>query len=225
MILVAAILAATAPFLDEAELKRQYDATSVYAIYNTKSADEYTNTQNPLAAVMGVCKHYGKLPPAAAKMQKDKQGGDKEWIRVLNKLVKSAGLRDANFGQLNKWKTNFSRHFKLKDAKKDLVEVENELTFRSEAKRIEAWLSEKSPVLWVREATGDEQDDDNKRINGGKPFPLTIALIDGVDDEGRYHVVWPRGNDRRYKNVKNGWYKPQDLFYDVKRSILIYWRP
>ena len=50
-------------------------------------------------------------------------------------------------------------------------------------------------------------------------------LIDGMNDDGEFHVVWPRGHDRRYKEIKSGWHKPSDLFYDVNRSVLIYWRP
>jgi len=213
------------PFLDEAEFKRHYDETSVYAIYNTKSADRYTKTQNPLAAMMGLCKYYGKLPQSVQKDFKGRLETDKDWVRALNKLAKSCGLRDENFGNMGKWRSNLVKTLKLKDARKDLVEVENELTFVKEKAHLKEWLGAKMPVMWVREATGEEQDDANRRINGGKPFPLTIALIDGLDDGGKCHVVWPRGNDRRYKHLKNGWYEPSELFYDVNRSVLIYWRP
>lgn len=223
--ILAAVLALIAPFLNKAELKTYYDETSVYAIYNTKNADKYTKTQNPIAALMGLCKYYGKLPQQVAKNAKGKLETDKDWIRELNKFAKAAGLRDDDFGKISKWKTNLTRTLKLKDVKKDLVEVENELVFKKEDKHLRESLEGKMPVLWVREATCMEQDDPNKRINGGKPFPLTIALIDGIDDEGKIHVVWPRGNDRRYKEIKNGWYKPSELFYDVNRSVLIYWRP
>ena len=225
MILAAILAVAATPFLNEAALKNHYDATSVYAIYNTKNADKYTKTQNPLAAVMGVCKHYGKLPQGVTKGAKGKLETDKEWIRELNKFTKLAGLRDDDFGNLGKWKSNLAKTLRLKDVRKDFVEVENELTFVKEAPHLKEWLSARMPVMWVREATCQEQDDTNRRINGGKPFPLTIALIDGMNDHGEFHVVWPRGCDRRYKHIKNGWHKPADLFYDVNRSVLIYWRP
>lgn len=221
----AVILATVLPFLNEAELKGYYDATSVYAIYSTKSADTYTKSQNPLAAMMGVCKYYGKLPQSVTKNAKGKVDDDKAWIRELNKLTKSAGLRDNDFGNIGKWKSNLGKTLKFKDVKKDIVEVENEQILNREKPHLKEWLSAKQPVMWVREATGDDQDDINKRINGGKPFPLTIALIDGVNDNGEYHIVWPRGHDRRYKHIKNGWYKLPDLFYDVNRSVLVYWRP
>lgn len=213
------------PFLNEAEFKRYYDETSVYAIYNTKNADKYTKTQNPIAVMMGLCKYYSNLPTSVQKELKGKPETDKDWIRALNKLAKASGLRDDNFGNMGKWRSNFVKTLKLRDARKDLVEVENNLTFDKEKAHIEEWLGAKMPVMWVREATGDEQDDDNRRINGGKAFPLTVALIDGVNESGEYHVIWPRGNDRRYKHLKNGWYKITDLFYDVNRSVLIYWRP
>lgn len=223
---LAAILLATVPFLDEAQLKSHYDASSVYAIYNTHSSEVYTETQNPIAAIMGVCKHYGRLPNGAEKLVRGKVESDKDWIRALNKWTRLAGLRDDNFGKLPRWKTMLSRTMKVRDPKRDIVEVENQLTFRKEAAHLREWMDARQPVLWVREAiAGEEQDDTNRRINGGKPFPLTIALIDGIDDEGRIHVVWPRGNDRRYKEIKSGWHLPEDLFYDVNRSILIYWRP
>ena len=225
MVLAAILAVLATPFLNEAALKEYYDATSIYAIYNTKNADKYTKTQNPLAAVMGICKHYGKLPQSVEKNAKTKPQSDKDWIRELNKFVKAAGLRDNDFGNIGKWKSNLGKTFKFKDVRKDVVEVENELTFDKERSHLKEWLVAKMPVMWVREATGDEQDDINKRINGGKPFPLTIALIDGMNDEGEFHVVWPRGNDRRYKHLKNGWYKVTELFYDVNRSVLIYWRP
>lgn len=223
--ILAAILAVAMPFLNEAELKGYYDSTSVYAIYNTKNADVYTKTQNPLAAMMGVCKHYGKLPHGVAKGAKGTLETDKDWIRELNKFTKLAGLRDNDFGKIDKWKSNLAKTLKFKDVRKDVVEVENELTFEKEGHHLGEWLKGKMPVMWVREATHDEQDDINRRINGGKPFPLTIALIDGMNDSGEFHFVWPRGHDRRYKHLKNGWYKPSDLFYDVNRSVLIYWRP
>jgi hypothetical protein len=223
--MLAAIFAMVMPFLNEADLKEYYDATSVYAIYNTRSADKYTKTQNPLAAVMGICKHYGKLPQSVTKSSKGKLDSDKEWIRELNKVTKLAGLRDNDFGNIGKWKSNLGKTLKFQDVRRDVVEVENNLTFVKEEKHLKEWLEKKMPVMWVREATGDEQDDENRRINGGKPFPLTIALIDGVNDNGEYHVVWPRGNDRRYKHIKSGWHNVSNLFYDVNRSVLIYWRP
>lgn len=222
---LAVILATVLPFLNETEIKGYYDATSVYAIYNTKNADTYTKTQNPLAAMMGICKYYGKLPQSVTKNAKGKLEGDKAWIRELNKLTKSAGLRDNDFGNIGKWKSNLGKTLKFKDVKRDIVEVEDDLTFVKEKSHLKEWLEAKMPVMWVREATGDEQDDVNKRINGGKPFPLTVALIDGMNDDGEFHVVWPRGHDRRYKHIKNGWYKIPELFYDVNRSVLIYWRP
>lgn len=214
-----------APFLDEATFKACYRDTSVYAIYNTHDEATYTKTQNPLAAVAGLCIYYGKMPAAATKDRHGKETDGKTRFRLLNKLTREAGLRDENFGKLASWKSKFLRQFKLKDANKDFVEVKNELTFAAEEKHLKAWLAEKQAVLWVRASTGDEQDDDNKRINGGKPFPLTIALIDGWREGGEIHVVWPRGNDRRYKHIQNGWHKPEELFYDVKQSVLIYWRP
>lgn len=223
--ILAAILAVAVPFLNEAELKGYYDSTSVYAIYNTKNADVYTKTQNPLAAMMGVCKHYGRLPYGVTKGAKGKLETDKEWIRELNRFTKLAGLRDNDFGNIAKWKSNLGKTLKLKDSRKAVVEVESNLTFAGEERHLKEWLDGKMPVMWVREATRDEQDDTNKRINGGKPFPLTIALIDGLNDDGELHVVWPRGHDRRYKDIKSGWHKPSDLFYDVNRSVLIYWRP
>ena len=213
------------PFLNEADLKAYYDATSVYAIYNTKNADVYTKTQNPLAVMMGVCKYYGKLPQSAAKSAKGKLETDKDWIRELNKFTKLAGLRDDDFGNIAKWKSNLGKTLRFKDTRTDIVEVENDLTFATEASHIREWVENRQPVMWIREATHYEQDDTNKRINGGKPFPLTIALIDGINELGEIHVVWPRGNDRRYKHIKNGWHKVTDLFYDVNRSVLIYWRP
>ena len=225
MILAAILAIAAVPFLNEAALKDYYDATSVYAIYNTKNADKYTKTQNPLAAMMGICKHYGKLPSSVTKNAKGKLETDKDWIRELNKLSKSAGLRDNDFGNIGKWKSNLGKTLKFGDVRRDIVEVESNLTFDKEKSHLKEWLGNKMPVMWVREATGDEQDDVNKRINGGKPFPLTIALLDGMNDDGEFHVVWPRGNDRRYKHLKNGWYNVSELFYDVNRSVLIYWRP
>ena len=226
MTILCTIIAAVVPFLDEPQLKKYYSASSVYAIYNTKNEDVYTETQNPVAALMGVCRHYGKLPEAARKFNRQKSDDDKAWFSALNKFAKLAGLRDDNFGQISKWKTMLSRTMKVKDARKDIVEVENELAFKKEELHLRSWLEARQPVLWVREAiAGEEQDDDNRRINGGKPFPLTVVLIDGERDGGEYHFVWPRGNDRRYKDIKSGWHKPIDLFYDVNRSILIYWRP
>ena len=220
------IQAEQAPFLDEAMFKACYRDTSVYAIYNTHDEGLYTKTQNPLAAVAGLCKHYDKMPAAAMKDFHGKEVDDKTRFRLVNKITREAGLRDDNFGKLASWKSRFLRQFKLKDANKDFVEVKNDLTFKAEEKHLKAFLAEKQAVLWVREAcAGEEQDDDNRRINGGKSFPLTVALIDGWRESGEIHVVWPRGCDRRYKHIQNGWHQPGELFYDVKQSVLIYWRP
>ena len=216
------------PLLNEQALKADYTASGAYAIYNTNSVERYTKTQNPLAAVWALSKYYHRLPKAALKEYRGKPvESEEDWKRPLNKFVRLAGLYQGEFGKLASWRSGFTRYFQLRDIRKDFVEVKVWQDLKKELPHLKAALDKKEPVMWIREGTGEFTDLQKKLTHGDKPFPLTIALIDGYNDEGKIHIVWPKGWDRRYKTIKSGWFPVDDdsAFYDVKNSFLVYWRP
>ena len=229
--MIALLLAAILPLLDEPSLKTIYTGTSIYTMYNTNSVSRCTRTQDPLAAMIGLGEYYGRIPLGARKFGKAEPASTlKERAKVFNKFVRAAGFNDDTFDKFPKWKSRANAFLKFKDMNHDCVEVADAAALEKHIPAIKKSLEAKAPVLWVRESDlGYEgeiiTDSTGKTVNGGKPFPLTLALIDGLDDDGKLHVVWPKGWDRRYKDVKSGYHAASELFREVTRTALLFWRP
>ena len=54
-------------------------------------------------------------------------------------------------------------------------------------------------------------------------YPLDIAIIDGYNAVGEWHVTFPLGSDRN--TVPSGYFKPEQLMISVTDALLFFYRP
>ena len=109
-----------------------------------------------------------------------------------------------------------AKALKIKDPRKAFVEVKTADDLARQKDAIRAWL-DLSQVVWlVRE--NDFMPDVTERR-----YPLDIALIDGVDASGRWHISFLLGSDRN--TVPSGYYGPERLMLKVTNAVLFYYRP
>ena len=55
-----------------------------------------------------------------------------------------------------------------------------------------------------------------------RPFGLSWVIIDGVNEGGKFHLVYPRKHDRDFKKRKSGWYSLDVLLESVENARIIF---
>ena len=96
------------------------------------------------------------------------------------------------------------------------MQVKTAAALERERESIKSSL-DKSQIVWlVRE--NDFMPDVTERR-----YPLDVALIDGYNAAGDWHVTWPIGTDRNTK--PSGYFKAAELMVSVTDAVLFYYRP
>lgn len=197
-------------------------------------ADLYFNSANAIIALMSLGVYYGRQPGEA-------KGGDRpvdvrqvhthpsdsrpefrmeafeSYLKAMRELAERSGLRAKKFGKLATWTKVCAKELGVMDSKKAFVPVSNVSAFDAQKDAIKAWIDKSQPVLLVRENTF--MPDVTHEI-----YPLDIAIIDGYDEEGEWHVTFPLGRDRGSK-TPSGYISSKALYVSVREAVLIFYRP
>lgn len=194
--------------------------------------DQVRDTANPILTLMSLAAYYHSVPadrsrgrklnPARIHTFPSESRPASRMVEVealhqqMAKLSSAAGLRQKEFGNEKKWVRQCAQALNIKDPKNCFFFVDSTSIKQYEAK-IKDWLISSQPVLLVRE---------NKLIAEETEvyYPLDIAIIDGLSEEGAYHVVFPCGEDRGMERP-TGYYTLNSLFDWVEKSCLLFYRP
>lgn len=219
------------PLLSDRIINNFYITRWFYSI----DADQWFDSASPIIALMSTGVYYGAHPGGVPKGVK---GGGINMRRVhtnpsegrpskrmvefeayysaMKNLAQESGLRNHSFDKLPKWIAKCGKALKVKDLKKTFVQVKTAAALEREREKIKASL-DKSQIVWlVRE--NDFMPDVTERR-----YPLDVALIDGYNAAGDWHVTWPIGTDRNTK--PSGYFKAAELMVSVTDAVLFYYRP
>ena len=194
---------------------------------------QWYNSASSIIALMSTGVYYGSQPGGVAKGAKAldvrrvhthpgearpdfRMAPFEAYFDAMKGVAQASGLRERAFGKLPDWMKRCARELKVKDPKKAFTPVKNATELERERDAIRAWLDRAQPVWLVRE--NDFMPDVTERR-----YPLDVALIDGVDASGRWHVTFPLGTDRN--TVPSGYFDPERLMLRVTNAVLFYYRP
>jgi M6 family metalloprotease-like protein len=133
-------------------------------------------------------------------------------VALCANLAKDSAMTGSEFKEdFNK---NFLKYFKIKTSRSSSNKPIETL--------LKDQLSEVGPKILKSLISG------NPVLIGQAPalsspiqYGLSWVLIDGINDKGQYHLIYPGGKDRQYKR-KAGWHKWDTLFEGVKEAR-IFW--
>lgn len=201
--------------------------------FTVNPADLYFDSANPIIALMSLGVYYGAQPGGVAKGGKPleirqvhtnpgesrpgfRMAAFEAYFNAMKGVARHSGLRAKNFGNVAAWQKNCAKELKIKD-RKTFVSVPDAAAFDAQRAAVKAWIDKSQPVLLIRE---------NKLMPEvtHEIYPLDIAIIDGYDEDGAWHVTFPLGRDRG-SNVRNGYYTSEALYVSVADAQLLFYRP
>lgn len=194
---------------------------------------QWFNSASTIISLMSTGVYYGSQPGGVAKGGKGiemrkvhthptegRPGFRMEpfeaYFGAMKNLAESSGLRARSFGKLPDWTRQCAKALKIKDMKKAFTEVKTAAELKGEADMIRKWLDLSQPVWLIRENDFMPEVTDRR-------YPLDVALIDGINAEGEWHVTFPLGTDRN--TVSSGYYDAETLMLKVTDAVLLYYRP
>ncbi len=128
-----------------------------------------------------------------------------ECIRLSQAAKMNTGAFPAGFDR------EFAKVFGLKVTTKDKpVQPFAQKDIAAFIPQIKKSLAEAKPVLVAQESIPLSP----------RPHGLSWVIIDGCEGEDRFHLDFPRGNDRDFK-TKSGWHTLDTLFKDVNRAYIL----
>lgn len=138
------------------------------------------------------------------------------YFTAMKRIANTSGLREKSFGKMADWQKRMVKELKIKDAKKAFVQVKTAADLDQQKAAVKAWLDKSQPVWLVRENDFMPEVTDRR-------YPLDVALIDGYDEDGLWHVTFPLGTDR--DTVGSGYYDAKKLMISVTDAVLFFYRP
>ncbi|MGN0855646.1 MAG: hypothetical protein ACI4R9_09040 [Kiritimatiellia bacterium] len=194
---------------------------------------QWCNSASTILSLMSTGVYYGSQPGGVAKGGKGiemrkvhthpnegRPGFRMEpfeaYFSAMKSLADAAGLRARTFGKLPEWTRRCAKALKIKDVKKAFVEVRTADDLKKSADAIRKWLDLSQPVWLIRENDFMPEVTDRR-------YPLDVALIDGVNAAGKWHVTFPLGTDRN--TVPSGYYDAETLMIKVTNAVLFFYRP
>ena len=201
--------------------------------FSVNPEDLYYNSANPIIALMSLGVYYGSQPGGVAKGEKAleirqvhthpsesrpgfRMSAFESYFGAMKGLAARSGLRAKKFGKIAAWQKTCAQELKIKD-KKAFVPARDAAAFDAQREAVKAWVDKSQPVLLVRE--NKFMPDVTHEI-----YPLDIAIIDGYDESGSWHVTFPLGGDRGSK-TKSGFYSSETLYVSVEDALLMFYRP
>ena len=202
--------------------------------FRVNPEDLYFDSASTIISLMSLGVYYGAMPGGTAKGAKPlavrevhtnpsesrpgfRMAPFEAYFGAMKGLANRSGLRAKKFGKLAEWQKTCARELKIKDPKKAFVSVPTAADLTAHKAEIKAWVDKSQPVLLVRE---------NKLMPDitHEIYPLDIALIDGYDADGRWHVTFPLGSDRGSK-LGSGCHPDETLYTSVTDALLLFYRP
>lgn len=194
---------------------------------------QWFNSASTIISLMSTGVYYGVQPGGPAKGGKgidvrrvhthptegrpgSRMGEFEAYFGAMKELANASGLRDRDFGKLPAWIKKCAKKLKVKDTKKAFVEVKTAAELEKQKAAVKSWLDNSQPVWLVRANDFMPQVTDRR-------YPLDIAIIDGYNAVGEWHVTFPLGSDRN--TVPSGYYKPEQLMISVTDALLFFYRP
>ncbi len=209
-----------------------YYITRWYSTVNP--ADLYYNSASAILSLMSLGVYYGVQPGGAAKGSRPldvrqvhtnpsesrpsfRMEAFESYFAAMKGLAERSGLRAKKFEKMSAWVKACAKELKIKDVKTAFVPAKDAAAFDAQKEAVKRWIDQSRPVLLVRE---------NTFMPGvtHEIFPLDVALIDGYDESGAWHVAFPLGSDRGSK-TKSGFHTSDTLYVSVTDAVLLFYRP
>ena len=202
--------------------------------FTVNPEDLYFNSANPIIALMSLGVYYGAQPGGVAKGVKApdirqvhtnpsemrpgfRMEAFEAYFNAMKDVAGRSGLRAKTFGKIAAWQKVCTKELKIKDVKKAFAAVKDAAAFDAQKSAVKAWIDMSQPVLLIRE---------NKLMPEvtHEIYPLDIAIIDGYDESGAWHVTFPLGCDRGV-GPRDGYYTSETLYVSVTDALLFFYRP
>lgn len=136
----------------------------------------------------------------------------------MRSVAVAAGLCNHRFGDFKTWARTCASRLKIPSPGTNIIRVSPQ-DIETHAPRIKEWLRHAQPVLLVRESKQTVWEITHIT------WPLDIAILDGFNANGQFHVAFPLGSDRGNKHRMSGYYSLPDLLLDTTDSCLMFYRP
>ena len=203
--------------------------------FDSIDADMYCASANAPIALMSLGCYYGTMPGRKLKDEKPLVVRDVhtnpsdsrpkfrmesfgKCLERAERVATEGGLMDRKFEKFGKWRGRCAKALGIKEAAKAFVHTDTVEALDAERPKVKEWLDESKPVLLIRE---------NKLMPGitSHIFPLDIAIIDGYDEDGKWHIYFPLGVDRGMDDRPNGYYSSDELLTSAVDAYMLYWAP
>ena len=133
-------------------------------------------------------------------------------VSTADNISKATGMTASKFDK--DFDKNFIKAFKLKNplgSRKGPIEPFSKETIDELSPRIIKSLIMGEPVIIAQEPT----------LSSPIQYGLSWVIIDGVNEKGQFHLVYPAGKDRQYKR-KTNWYSLDTLLIGVSKAKIIW---
>jgi len=196
--------------------------------------DLYFHSANPIIALMSLGVYYGTMPGGIEKGKKPfdvrkvhtdpsasrpkfRMSAFEAYFKAMKTVAARSGLMEKRFDKMREWQTACAKELKIKDPKAVFVSAPDQAAFDAQKALVKSWIDQSQPVLLVRE--NRFMPDVTYEI-----YPLDIALIDGYDEEGAWHVTFPLGFDRGSK-MGSAYLSSEEIYVSVTDALLMFYRP
>ena len=209
--------------------------------FQVRGDEMYFDSASSIIALMEMGSYYGAVPGGAPKGGKPLEirrahtnpstsrpdfrlTEYEQYYKAMLALANSSGLRNGKFGKFADWRKKCAAALKIKDPAKAFVQVKTTDDLDKLKDAILASLAKSEPVWVVRE---------NHMMPGVTDclYPLDVAIIDGVNAEGEWHVVFPLGADRAHgmhgdaTPHRTGYHSSATLLESTSGACVMFWKP
>lgn len=133
-------------------------------------------------------------------------------VSFADQLARATGMTASKFEK--DFDKNFIKAFDLKNppgSRKGPIEPYNKENISELIPRILQSLVNSEPPVIVQEPM----------LSSPVQYGLSWVIIDGINEKGQLHLLFPNGKDRQYRR-KDGWYSPETLLEGVKEARIIW---
>ena len=133
-------------------------------------------------------------------------------VSTSDRISKATGMISSKFDK--DFDKNFIKAFKLRNplgSRKGPIEAFTKEAIKELSPRIIKSLVLSEPVVIAQEP----------KLSSPIQYGLSWVIIDGVNESGKFHLVYPGGKDRQYRR-KTGWYSLETLLEGVNKAKIIW---
>ena len=133
-------------------------------------------------------------------------------VSMADRLSRATGMISSKFE--TDFDKNFIKAFNLKNplgSRRGPIEPFTNESISELSPRIMKSLMNSEPVVIAQEP----------KLSSPIQYGLSWVIIDGVNEQGKFHLVYPGGKDRQFKR-KTGWYSLEVLLENVNKARIIW---